>query len=304
MGKRDTTKRFEELKAKKLAEAGEAQSILEGIPNIEDNTSDAFSNPLLGSGVIERDYSTGKNTLNVIGNIPDSIPEPEIAKQTIDFTQSDDTVIENTTDSNTESSQQNRAVFNEEMSSEDKAEQRAMTGNFSDTIIDGYKLLISMIKNNATKSREKYQWLAVQGKFDMRVLKANVDMGDGQLIAYGDFIEGYNEQIEIIMCLDPNKEKEMRALLKRIALKKGLGMSDEMRLTLLVAEDVLTKAVTMFNLNKTLKNIEAFMLKQVQTGSATYSAPKQEQSQQQQNTTNQGVRLTDAPFDIKEDGEK
>lgn len=287
----------------RLAEAESLKNAMDGRGN-EITDTDLLSNPLFTAAVVERDYSGGKDNLDVIGHIPDSIPEPEIEKQVVNFNE-----IENQTSENGEynefgasvnGSQEQKKVYNEQMGEEEKKEQRVMSNNFSDSIIDGYKLIIDLIKNNSKRTKEGYQWKAIQGKFDMRTLSASVDLGEGVLLPFGEFIESYNEQIEIIMQLDPTKEKEMRDLLKRIAVKRGLGMSDEMRLTLLVAEDVLTKSVTMYNLNKTLKNIESFLFKQVQMGTASFgdTRPNQEQKPQQQKAT------TIENVEIKERGEE
>jgi hypothetical protein len=225
-----------------------------------DNDDDLLQNdPAFQHAIIEREYSSGKN-IDVVGDIPYSTAEPEDSRPVLDLTSIPEA---ETFDNNASGAGEGgeRRVFDESMSDESKAEQKVLAGNFSESIIDVYKLAIEIAKNGMKKTKEKYQQKALEGKFEMGVMRTLVDFGDGEACTFEEFISGYNDQVSEILSLDPEKEKEMRALLKRIAIKRGLGLSDEARLGIMVAEDVLTKAAMIFNLSKTMANIEKNQLR-------------------------------------------
>lgn len=222
--------------------------------NIED--AQMFDNPLF-EPVIERDYSGVKN-IEVQGIIPDSMPEPENDRITVDFNEAPSPNFDEY-EGDTEPKQ--KAVFDEEMGGLDKKEQKILASNFSDTVVDGYKLLIQLCKDGFQKTKESYQAKAIQGKFNMGVMDMPVDVGAGSMIKFSDFISSYNEMITETMVLDPDKEKEMRELLKRISISRGIGMSDETRLTFMVIEDAGTKIFSLIAANKMIKNVETYIMK-------------------------------------------
>lgn len=228
--------------------------------NLDDD--DLLENdPAFQNAIIEREYSSGKN-IDVVGDIPYSTAEPEDSRPVLDLTNIPEAEnFENGSGVEGEGQGGERRVFDESMADESKAEQKILAGNFSESIIDVYKLAIEIAKNGMKKTKEKYQQKALEGKFEMGVMRTLVDFGDGEACTFEEFINGYNEQVSEILSLDPEKEKEMRALLKRVAIKRGLGLSDEARLGIMVAEDVLTKAALIFNLSKTMANIEKNQLR-------------------------------------------
>lgn len=237
----------------------------------EPEDAELLNDPLFSSGVKERDYSSKKG-FDIRGEVPDSTPEPEDVNPIIDLTTDSLDNSDNETDgydsssdsgntnSNTDNAYDEPKSFggggaSDSYTEEPVANQKELSNNFADSIIDGYKLLIDLTKKGLKNTPEKYRQKAIEGKFDMRVLKSKVDVG-GQYVTFQEFVESYNESIEEILVLDPDSEKEMRDLLKRIAKKRGLGMSDEQRFFLLFGKDVVTKTVSLVSMHKTMRNVE------------------------------------------------
>ena len=292
--------------------------------NIPDSTE--IIDPLLSAPIVEREYS-GKNAFDVHGETPISVEEPEQGKIVVDTDGSgndeDDEEIptpEDYDDEDDEEPQQTqqrqpRQPQYEEPEFEDDGldakTKRQMASNVADTIVDGYKFLLTGGKNLAQRPREWYQMKAIQGKFDMRVLDFRVDVGGGNMVKYGDFVENYNEMVDNVMVLDKDKEKRMRTLSKRVCEKHGLGMSDEWTLGLLVGGDIIEKAGLLFQQHRMLSNVETYVTKMFQQQMAQQRAEtdrqnivKSKYTTQKEETKAEEPKETATPTNIMETKEK
>ena len=261
--------------------------------DIPDNSE--IIDPLLSAPIVEREYS-GKNAFDVHGETPISVEEPEKGKIIVDTDGSsideDDEEIPNPEDyddDNEEGRKQQREQQRkprqpqyEEPEFEDDGldpkTKRQMAGNIADTIVDGYKMLLAGGKNFSQRPRDWYQMKAIQGKFDMRVLDFSVDVGGGDMLKYGNFVDRYNEMVDNVMVLDKEKEKRMRTLSKRVCEKHEVGMSDEWTLGLLVGGDIIEKAGLLFQQHRMLSNVETYVTKMFQQQMAQQRAETDRQN--------------------------
>lgn len=223
---------------------------------------------LLSGNTIDRGYSSGQN-IEVIGNLPNSVAVPTDEKIVVDLTGGGGGSMESEFDAASGGQPQDGSTpvgVYQDHSEEDKKEQKILSNNFADTIIDGYKLLVDMLREGMKKTEEKYQFKAIQGKFNMKALDFQIDLGGGSYVTYREFTSFWNENLDTLMRLDPAVEKDMRDILKRIALKRGLGMSDETRLVMIFAQDTIPKVIGLLDMQKVIKNVEANVLKMVASG--------------------------------------
>lgn len=296
MAKRKKSEIGTEKTTKKVKDA---EKVVETAEETETETNDVPDNteiidPLLSAPIVEREYS-GKNAFDVQGETPISVEEPEQGKIVVDADGSgtDDEyegipMPEDYDDEDEEEPQktQQRKERPQPQYEEPELEddgldaktKRQMASNVADTIVDGYKFLLTGGKSMAKRPRESYQIKAIQGKFDMRVLDFRVDVGGGNMIKYGDFVENYNEMVDNVMVLDKEKEKRMRTLSKRVCEKHGFGMSDEWSLGLLVGGDIIEKAGLLFQQHRMLSNVEAYVTKMFQQQMAQQRAEANRQN--------------------------
>lgn len=292
-----------EIKTEKTAKINNIGEIPTETPNDEQNhveneipDNSEIIDPLLSAPIVEREYS-GKNAFDVHGETPISVEEPEKGKIIVDTDGSsideDDEEIHNPEDyddddeeepkQQREQQRKTRQPQYEEPEFEDDGldpkTKRQMAGNIADTIVDGYKMLLAGGKNFSQRPRDWYQMKAIQGKFDMRVLDFRVDVGGGDMLKYGNFVDRYNEMVDNVMVLDKEKEKRMRTLSKRVCEKHGVGMSDEWTLGLLVGGDIFEKAGLLFQQHRMLSNVETYVTKMFQ----------QQMAQQREETNRQNV---------------
>lgn len=292
--------------------------------DIPDNSE--IIDPLLSAPIVEREYS-GKNAFDVHGETPISVEEPEQGKIVVDTDGSgndeDDEEIptpEDYDDEDEEEPQQTQQRQPKQPQYEepefeddglDAKTKRQMASNVADTIVDGYKFLLTGGKNLAQRPREWYQMKAIQGKFDMRVLDFRVDVGGGNMVKYGDFVENYNEMVDNVMVLDKDKEKRMRTLSKRVCEKHGLGMSDEWTLGLLVGGDIIEKAGLLLQQHRMLSNVETYVTKMFQKQMAQQRAEtdrqnivKSKYTTQKEETKAEEPKETATPTNVMETKEK
>lgn len=224
--------------------------------NVPDNTE--IIDPLLSAPIVEREYS-GKNAFDVHGETPISVEEPKKGKIIVGTDEETEDKEEESQQRQPEQAEYDEADFDND--GLDQKTKRQMAGNIADTIVDGYKILLEGGKNLAQRPKEWYQMKAIQGKFDMRVFDFKVDVGNGDMVRYGSFVNNYNEMVADVMVLDKEKEKRMRTLSKRVCEKHGLGMSDEWTLGLLVGGDLVQKVGLLFQQHRMLNNVEAYVTK-------------------------------------------
>ncbi len=279
----------------KAAERNAMLAALESEFASAENTQAELIDPLMSAQTVDRGYSKGES-IDVIGNIPNSVEMPQAEKIVIDLNQSQNN--ENLGNSESQNSEPKEKAIYQDMSDEDKKEQKVLSNNFADSIVDGYKFLTDMLRDGLKKTEAKYQFKAIQGKFNMKALDFHIDMGGGTSITYREFVEYWNQNLDDLMRLNPDVEKEMRDVLKRIAMKRGLGMSDEARLAALVIQDAAPKVIGLLDMSKVLKNVEQNVLRMVAKQSIPYETGETAEKIKQATTNTQT-----AEPQLKEDGE-
>lgn len=251
MGAKTKEQRIEEAKAKQ-ERIESAKTENQNIASQSLTNNDLSSNPLLSAGIKEREYSS-TNDIKIEGDIPYQIPEPEQNRLTVDF----NTTSENTyssDDGDNSNDNENNGVFDTRFAEKDKKEQSILAGNFSSSIVDIYVGAWNMINNACTYSIEELQYKAALGKFNIKILSTDVDLG-GEKVPVQDFLKVYNESVSECCTLEEDVEKEMRLLVKRISVKRGLGLSDEGRLGLLVGQDLIKKIPMLIKISSDMRQI-------------------------------------------------
>ena len=332
IGSKRTAKKVKEVENVVETHTEETTPTQEEETNDETETNDITDSteiidPLLSAPIVEREYS-GKNAFDVHGETPISVEEPEQGKIVVDAdgsgTDEDDEEIPTPEDYDDEDEEepqqaQQRQARQQPQYKEPEFEddgldaktKRQMASNVADTIVDGYKFLLTGGKSLAQRPRDWYQMKAIQGKFDMRVLDFRVDVGGGNMVKYGDFVENYNEMVDNVMVLDKDKEKRMRTLSKRVCEKHGLGMSDEWTLGLLVGGDIIEKAGLLFQQHRMLSNVETYVTKMFQQQMAQQRAETNRQNvvnskytKQKEETKVEETKETATPTNIMETKER
>ncbi len=245
-------------------------------------------NPLFDGTPIEREYSNS-SSIKIEGSVPvDGVPVPEEKPLTVNF----DTPVNPQYDSDGDEPTQppnnnggspnsatnptypnsdegnkpnNNGMFDPEFAEKDKKVQNFEAGNLADGLVDMLKQLYAGISTICKKDIDRLQFKAAMGKFNMAVLNAKIDLGSA-VVPMKEFIEYYNSQVETTMVLSPEREEQLRILLKRIAKKRGLGLSDEGMLIWILIQEFLEKVPTMWGLssmmNAILKNQENILINQ------------------------------------------
>lgn len=222
-----------------------------GAPQVED--------PLFDNAIVHRDYSSDGGGIQVVGEIPDRIPEPETTQRVVDFNnntpiddyQSDAQGQQYSDDGQYSGSEQG---FTQEPE-KDKKQINIETKNLADSLVDMLKFGYQQLREYAKKSEDKLQFKAARGKFNIAVLDSVVDLGGGCQVRMRDFLDNYNNEIERAIQLDPEREAEMRQLIRRIAQVRGMGMSDELRLGIMLGQEVIEKGGMLYALSGTMNDI-------------------------------------------------
>lgn len=120
----------------------------------------------------------------------------------------------------------------------------------------------------------------------------------GSTITVGEFIQSYNEQINENIKVSERFKTEITPPLVRIAIKRGWGLSDEMTVLALVAEDLGTKVGLLFGLNKSANMILELSYNQMKAQNTPKAEPiKQKEPEYAQTETvfDESKNWSDAP---------
>jgi hypothetical protein len=117
--------------------------------------------------------------------------------------------------------------------------------------VDGYELLWSFANPLVQISEKKVNEMAANGEFDPNV---EIPYDYGKTIPAGEFIKEYNEQTKDAFTVSKEFKKEVTPLLAEIYAERGATLSKEATLGIIVAKDLATKSVQMFQMNKTKKD--------------------------------------------------
>jgi hypothetical protein len=164
-------------------------------------------------------------------------------------------------------------VTNESMSDLSDKEKDEATEHLVETVLDTYDTL-HVVGRQAFKISDV--------KLDKKARKEGIDSGimipideEGNEASLKDVVEDVNNQIEEVLTPDPEFREKVKPPLKRVFAKKGWGMTDEQRVMGLFAQDIGTKAVQLFavqkQLNTMIQNIGLMHREQIKA--ARQSAP-------------------------------
>jgi hypothetical protein len=209
-------------------------------------------NPIFAAPLKERSYASGQD-IEVEGEMPDEIAAPTQRRQKVVFGDTSSTGAPSFQDDNVFSTERNDDGSGEETPLSDK-EKDVMSGNIADTMVDGLKTVYGFVGAAVKKDENSLMFKAAQGKFDMRILEMQINMG-GEFVSVKDFLCNYNSTVDELMQLAPDTEAELRECLRRIAKKRDMGMSDESRILMIMATEVATKGFAMYNLSRSMNLI-------------------------------------------------
>lgn len=216
----------------------------------------ATNDPMFDAATTQRDYSNGTDVIKT-GVIPDSIPEPDKFNRVVDFSATE--ISEDGQQFNTETNQEERGggMVDQDFADKDKKQQNIETKNLAESLIDGLKFTYTTLSSTFAKDEAKLRFKSAQGKFNIAVLDTVVDLGGGNSVTVRDFLEYFNNNVKEAMILNPDKEKEMRSLLRLILQDHGMGLSNEMRFAILIGQDILEKTIALYGLVGTMNAILA-----------------------------------------------
>jgi hypothetical protein len=86
-----------------------------------------------------------------------------------------------------------------------------------------------------------------------------VQVGVGEIVTVNDFYEQYNKDVKELFVVDPALKSRLDAPMKREAMRLGLIMSDKQVILLGLGEDIVTKAVQVFSIKKSLNAVTKAM---------------------------------------------
>jgi hypothetical protein len=127
------------------------------------------------------------------------------------------------------------------------AEKQQAAEQLANFILQGYQKLHDWGNKKVQISERKIMKLLREGKLDLR---AQVPYELDQWITVGDFIKEFNEEYGQLFIIDPEWRAAILPPLIRILQKRGMGMSDEMYVGWMLAQDIGAKvfmAVEAFN---------------------------------------------------------
>jgi hypothetical protein len=220
-------------------------------------------NPLLNQPVVEADYT--KSHAQITGQIPSEIPEPVIQPPIIDFnnaTPLDENPLEGPEP--VEPKPDRGKITNPAMDDASRKEKTAAVGYLVDTFINIYKQLNKLGLDICTMTREKMQKLAMEGKFDMRVLDLRIPVTESESISVGQFVDDVNEELKKIMVVKEETETEARSLLTIICKDRGWGLTPVQRLIALGVEDSIPKITAIISIRSQFNQIFKMGMRTIQ----------------------------------------
>ena len=102
---------------------------------------------------------------------------------------------------------------------------------------------------------DKMYWKSLRGKFDMHVLDVVIPMGGNESISVGELLTKLNEVADVQMVCTDEFKQEAEALLAQILSTRGIGLTPEQELMLLIAQDAIMKFVVGFGISKQVREI-------------------------------------------------
>jgi hypothetical protein len=257
------------------------------IESPEQIIDDEILDPLVSEQVIEKDYT--KLDAQVIGNIPDSVPEPFIEKQIIDFNETPEPPIDftenNTKTSEPEPKEEPGQVKNPAWEDLTSKQKNASSEYLAETCINAYVMLNELGKKWCSFDEAKMQSQALDGKFDFSILALRINLSeDGtESITIGEFFDSVNAQATEIFVVSDEFKSQVKPILMEIFKKKGWGLTPEQRLIALLVEDATPKIMVAFSIRSQFKQL-------IKMGMAMLNNQKTEQ-QQRYNTAQEQANM-------------
>ena len=212
----------------------------EPVSNINSNI---INEPLLQAKTTEKAYA--KDNVNIIGNVPDSVPEDFIETPTIDLTAQDNEPQR--------PSFEPGEVRNPAWDDMSKKQQTMGSEYVAENIINGYVALNNLAKDYVSFDEQKYVQKAIKGEFDMQALDIELPISEaGQTVPVKELLANVNEMAERTFVVSDKFKDEVRPLLNSLCKEKGWGMSPGQQLLFIVGKDALPKAINIVQIKKTM----------------------------------------------------
>lgn len=128
-------------------------------------------------------------------------------------------------------------------------------------LMTGYQKLHQGANKMLQIGKKRVTRLQMEGKID---LQAAVPYEDGKFLPLSEFIKEYNEDMKDFLTIDPEWKAQVVPPLVRIFQKRGIGMSDEMFVGLLFAQDISVKAKMYFDMRGQTASILQFAVEQTE----------------------------------------
>jgi len=253
----------------------EQPPIVEKLDNLKPNTLFDYEqkdivDPTQQSNVVEREYT--KEKLKIKGTIPSSVPEPDNTIPTLDLDAPDELppVIDSPTKQpkapketkmpkqprEPKAPKEPKKPISEGYGEMPKKDQKKSSKQLASTIVLLYCTLSDYLRDNHVKfNMDKMYWKSLRGKFDMHVLDVVIPMGGNESISVGELLTKLNEVADVQMVCTDEFKQEAEALLAQILSTRGIGLTPEQELMLLIAQDAIMKFVVGFGISKQVREI-------------------------------------------------
>jgi hypothetical protein len=142
--------------------------------------------------------------------------------------------------------------FNENLNDLPNKEKAVASEQMATMIIQGYELLCTLAEKTLMFNEKKIRKLEMEGAIDTNL---PIPIGVNQQITFREFIDEYNTNAEGTLAVTDDFKNEVRPVLIRILQKKGIGLTDEQYLLMLLTKDIITKGAQFFSLRTSMNQM-------------------------------------------------
>ncbi len=142
--------------------------------------------------------------------------------------------------------------FNPELSSLSDSDKHKAAKHAAEMCVQTYEWLHNLANKGLTISEKKIQKLQMEGAIDLSIL---IPMADGNRVPMYHFLQAYNDQQKDVFVVTDEFKNEVVPLLTEIFQKKGIGLTPEQKLMLIVGKDIAGKAAIGIAMLKQRKDI-------------------------------------------------
>lgn len=265
--------------------------------NIEKEFQDDFSP--FNENVIERDY-TRPNVQGVLDTTP--IEEPVIIPPTFEdlnasFQEKAGEEFEEGGSTSGRATWGERPVANEFMNELDNKEKRQAASAMVEAVLDGYTQL-SLFANKLVQISPK----TLDAKINKGEISPNLLVPvNNQQLPVRDFINVYNKEIGEVLTVDEEFKEKVRPVMKRVFMKRNIGMTDEQLLGYYFGVDIITKGATVISIrNQNAQLLKSFAELSQSPYAQTQEAPKQQETRREPEPTPEPSREYVEPQSTRE----